>query len=111
MAILFNNKKVVLILAVGKTDQILQYCAGQDGITGHIKRVVNTCEASSQISNFSFLVLSVSGVRPTAPSRILTHLRQLLPHQRTPFAMSEVVNALVAFAVIVFIFRWATSSP
>ena len=30
-------------------------------------------------------------------------------HNLSPTTMSEVVNVLVAFAVIVFIFRWATS--
>jgi hypothetical protein len=46
--------------------------------------------------------------RPLAPARFRRSPPLSSGHSYT---MSEVVNALFAFAVIVFIFRWATSSP
>jgi hypothetical protein len=50
--------------------------------------------------------------RPTHPTPLpllRKSLRIRLAHQTLEKNMGEVVNVLVAFAVIIFLFRWATS--
>jgi hypothetical protein len=47
---------------------------------------------------------------PKRAKRCLSPVNTFIPHRHQPsHPMGEIVNVLVAFAVIVFIFRWATS--